>query len=677
MRSTFVGCALAALVVAGTHAGSSAPTVHLYADTAPNVFGSPAWAPWWASAKTDMAASAFSNMRSGAYPASLYMQPAEMIVYSTGDLGYRLHTLFWIPGETTASLNGRFQMRYCLDWGGVDYIYDFDIADYVAYDGVGGSVGWTQPVSSWENSGSGVAGRPGWAWWAVDDDALPYTTDGDPYNETNADDVEALARVIRSAQTYFRLEIRTRATITDPWGNYDSVQVNIMQPELSLLSKDTCVNAVETMTVDVRIDNDAEAWMAGVTTIVDFDDTKLAFVGATAVGPFPMVVNGPIVTGNTIRFSNGVGMGNPEVNPIGTVTVARLEFAPLAGSSGCSIADLVEFSSWGIFSSTITDDSGTEILHTQVGIQPVTIDLLAPTLVGVPGNVTTPCDAGETYATVPLTAPTATDNLVCGNPVVTLLVTFPDSSTDTVLPALDQYPIGTTTIAWTATDDCGNWSTANTTVTVTNTQVLNLDIQLSPSVLAVAHTRNVRVRWGAGALNTVVPVSFTGVNGSATVTISPAGSYSCISVKDELHTVTDWDVPTILLGEYYASAYLIQGDSNNDNKIDILDFGLFVGDFGPAAINGRSNFDADLFVNNADFTHISSAFFTVGVNCGGYVAGGGEPLDRISIRELRALGLGEMAQADINGDGWVDMTDVSLFMQGVHPAPAAPLTKAP
>ncbi|MBX3355727.1 MAG: hypothetical protein KF724_08515 [Phycisphaeraceae bacterium] len=867
--------------------------MNLYADSAPNLFGSPAWAPWWASARADMEAGTFENMRSGAYPGSLLMSPHNLIVYSTGDLGRRLHTMFWIPDETTASLDGRFQMRYCLDWDGVDYVYDFGLNDYVVYDGPTGSAGWVQPAGSWSNYSTGVVGNPGWAWWATDDDAPPFSTDANPYNETDAADVEALARIIRSAQTYFRLEIRTRATIGDAWGNYDAIQVNIDQPAIELLATDTCVNASENLFVDVRVTNSsgawdsvntfdapvpiaatqapgvwytdryapaifaqasfdgddrlhhgidaadgadnrppafsgafyntqgrkfdlptgtnamavdlyvpadwattgrrmaglwgtavndanvltgypileftsdggtprfrgwdngfwidmglptgfaydqwvtltitlssdsfsysvgdlaatvdglgsarisnvilqghntttgvtydiywdnfaqgvngtAGAWMAGIQTIVDFDSTRLDFVGATAEGPFPLVVFGPFVTGDTIIFANGVGFGDSEVKPVGTVTVARLEFQPKVGSSGCDINDLVAFSSWSVFSTQLTDEVGTPILSTHIDINDVTIDLISPVLVGVPGDVTTPCDAGETYATVPVTPPTATDNLPCGNPVVTLLVTYPDSSTSTTLPVDHEYPIGTTTLQWTATDECGNTSTATTTITVLNASLLNLDITLSGTV-GGSHTRDIRVRWGPGALNALVPVNFVGANGTASVLIAPAGVYTCFNVKDEVHTLANAVTPSVLGGEYFVSAFLIQGDSNNDNLIDILDFGLFVGDFGPAAQNGRSNFNADFVVNNADFTFISLSFFSIGESCGAYADGGAQPLASIHVKELAKMGLAELAIADLNGDGWVDSTDIALFMQGVRPKTPAgrPLQSKP
>ena len=40
----------------------------LYVDSAPNVYGSPDWAPWWDAAKADVAAGTFTNLRTGTYP---------------------------------------------------------------------------------------------------------------------------------------------------------------------------------------------------------------------------------------------------------------------------------------------------------------------------------------------------------------------------------------------------------------------------------------------------------------------------------------------------------------------------------------------------------------------------------------------------------------------------------
>ena len=96
---------------------------------------------------------------------------------------------------------------------------------------------------------------------------------------------------------------------------------------------------------------------------------------------------------------------------------------------------------------------------------------------------------------------------------------------------------------------------------------------------------------------------------------------------------------------------------------------MYVADFGAAAGNGRSNFNGDGLVSTTDFAFISANFFQVGsAGCAGAggVAGDG-PMDRVSVAQLRKMGMGEIAMADLNRDGWVDTADMALWMQGVRP----------
>jgi hypothetical protein len=115
---------------------------------------------------------------------------------------------------------------------------------------------------------------------------------------------------------------------------------------------------------------------------------------------------------------------------------------------------------------------------------------------------------------------------------------------------------------------------------------------------------------------------------------------------------------------------LISGDSNQDNVVDILDYALWALDSGLQAPNSRSNFDANLAVNTADFTFIANNFFLEGASgCAGAGDGlaGSAARDRISVAELRKMGNGEMVPLDLNGDGWLDTEDMTLWMQGVRP----------
>ena len=199
-------------------------TVNLYVDSAPNVNGSPAWAPWWTQTKTDVVGGLFTNMRTGTYPGTLYMDPYDEIVYSTGDLGKRLHWIYWIPGATKAGLSNLFQVKMVVDWDGVDYTYDWSSGGVLAPDSA--ELGWVQP-GSWSDYSGGVIGSFGHAWWATDDDALPLSTDGNPYNETNQADIDALRQVVFDYQTFALGMYRIRDTETGPW-QYGSLQVDVI-----------------------------------------------------------------------------------------------------------------------------------------------------------------------------------------------------------------------------------------------------------------------------------------------------------------------------------------------------------------------------------------------------------------------------------------------------------------
>ena len=187
--------------------------VALYADTAPNANGSPDWADWKTAAFAAAADSSFVNMASGMFPGSQQFWPTEAIVYSTGDLGQRLHWVYWLPNATTAGLDGLFQVKNVMDWDGVEYTYDWSTGETVEDSP---DVGWIQP-GSWINYQGGVVGTFGNAWWASDDLAPPLSTDANPYNETDAADVESLAAEMVAYQTHWDGLIRYRDTPTSDW----------------------------------------------------------------------------------------------------------------------------------------------------------------------------------------------------------------------------------------------------------------------------------------------------------------------------------------------------------------------------------------------------------------------------------------------------------------------------
>ena len=135
-------------------------------------------------------------------------------------------------------------------------------------------------------------------------------------------------------------------------------------------------------------------------------------------------------------------------------------------------------------------------------------------------------------------------------------------------------------------------------------------------------------------------------------------------------------VPSVVGARYLAAVSLSQGDSNDDDLVDVLDFGMYVADRGVGKNPlSRSNFDRNPVVNNADFSFIGLNFLLTGDACGG-AFNGGAPRERVSVKDLRRAGLGHMVEADINGDGWVDATDMALAMQGIYRRDGAPAPQA-
>src|SRR5205807_8431848 len=111
-------------------------------------------------------------------------------------------------------------------------------------------------------------------------------------------------------------------------------------------------------------------------------------------------------------------------------------------------------------------------------------DTEKPTLT-CPADVTTNTDAGQCYATgIALGTPTTFDN--CGG---TMTVTN---------DAPAQFPIGATSVVWTATDSYGNSVTCTQQVVVVDTRPLPLFC-----IISIAREGdNIRVTWAAAGGST-------------------------------------------------------------------------------------------------------------------------------------------------------------------------------
>lgn len=317
---------------------------------------------------------------------------------------------------------------------------------------------------------------------------------------------------------------------------------------------------------------------------------------------------------------------------------------------------------------TVTDASGNKATDTQT----VTVHDSEDPVITCPGDIQVYALPNSSEASVDPGTATATDN--CD--VQSVVGTRSDSK-----PLDDPYPVGVTTITWVATDTSSNTAQCQQTITVLNKNEATITVELE-SVTA-SPTREIEFQFGgdgSGANTATVYANVVFTSGTGTVTVEvPAGvQWTCVTAKDRQHTLRSQTALGVAGGKYTASFTgsdkLIGGDLTNDNLVDILDFGVFAGQYGTAYPGYRAwpNRDADISadgqVQSADFTYIQTHFLGRGeALCGGAAdaaAGLAEPVTTIRLRDLsRIIGAKAAYAADVNKDGIIDLKDVELFVQ--------------
>lgn len=229
-------------------------------------------------------------------------------------------------------------------------------------------------------------------------------------------------------------------------------------------------------------------------------DTRLALAVNSVVGACAAIVNPGIATAT----DDGAGV---------TMAGARSDGLPLDAAYPKGVTTIT----W-----TATDAGGLASTATQT----ITVSDKENPLVTAPANISARTDQHATTATVVVGVATAADN--CPN------VTVSGARSDN-LPLLAGYPIGVTTIKWTATDASGNIGSAAQTITVVGnappvvTPPANIAVNTDPGVCtAVVNPGTatatddtpgatvVGVRSDASVLNGTYPKGVTTITWTAT-----------------------------------------------------------------------------------------------------------------------------------------------------------------
>ena len=425
----------------------------------------------------------------------------------------------------------------------------------------------------------------------------------------------------------------------------------------------------QTFTVNVNLGT-LPVRAVGMQARILFDPTVVEYVpNAFGIGgtAFPQTIFASSAA-DSVTFSTGVSLAG---NGVGVTTgnAAQLTFRAIAGA--CNITNAIRLAPTG-FNNRISSEATPTNPSAPIPFSTVHLvnisSFAALAFDGVPAqNISLAADAGTTLGAA-VAEPVVTAASVCGTHPVSVSIQYPAASglpNGSTWPA--RFPIGVSTVTWSASDNTGSPTNVSRTVEVLNHQLMTLDVNLFGGVNPnLSFTRPMRVRLSTGDVVTA-NVTFAGSNGAVIDAQVPVReSYTCVSVKDPTHTLASTQAVSIDGTKYVAAApfSLIGGDSNDDNLVDVLDFSNFILDRGVGKdASSRSNYDRNPVVNTADFTYVTISFLRSGDACGGGLTGGA-PRDRISVKELRRNGLGNLAAADLNGDGWVDTADMAYFAQG-------------
>jgi hypothetical protein len=283
-----------------------------------------------------------------------------------------------------------------------------------------------------------------------------------------------------------------------------------------------------------------------------------------------------------------------------------------------------------------------------------------------------------------------------------------------------DFPSGVTTITCgEGAGGCAGGGSCEWTITVSDENTVTSELQLSPIVESGPFDRC--ITWEIYPDDCGDPLIISDVvtfgqpnnipgHGTYEAKV-PCGDYTCTTARDSLHTLRSVAEAEVIeeevsdgMYEYTRLVYFLEykgdpevggnwltgGNLNDDCVIDILDFGVFLGEFGADYGSGdtdcsteapHADINGDGLVDDTDYGFIEGNFLEVNKeNCCGAVAdgcnppgGGGQTTQALIIdnkgRVLSTPVTPKLQRADLNGDGVLDFADFELFQAGERPAP--------
>jgi len=412
--------------------------------------------------------------------------------------------------------------------------------------------------------------------------------------------------------------------------------------------------------------------VSGFLAFLSFDADLLSYrpdLSSYTADPFPVHVGtiGSALSGpGQLDLNGSAGPNDPGTTS--DTLLATLKFEVIAACEATS----VDFRTSPPYVSQLSVQ-GNPIAAATQGTPDFTIDDTAPTITA-PDDIVVQADPGGCTATLDPGTPTAADT--CG--VLIAGLRSDGQAMDAAYPSAQV-----TTLAWTATDDCGHSASDTQTVTVLAQNHVAATIVLAgvnaddwPAPPLVRCIKFVPRNGSSCGAAMHVPVTFAGNPATGTAEFDlPCGSWTSLCAKDEQHTLFDMQPLSPAEGQFVTAAplVLVAGNSDNDSDVDIHDVTYLMFTFGELSDAGGCPWnaavrDADFtnsgVIGSGDFSLLSDNWLTFS-SCLCAMPAQAAPLDRVAARDLPPQ---VAARVDRNRDGLVDVSDVELF-EGDHGLP--------
>jgi hypothetical protein len=433
---------------------------------------------------------------------------------------------------------------------------------------------------------------------------------------------------------------------------------------------------------------------------ITYDPTCMEFVSIAPGGdPFVFEIEQIVdEAAGYIFYAVGVDPFGPGVGVLGEGILATISFNKIGDCNECNLG----FAGDNPEDIVLADADGQPVLDVEPN-DSIMVYANGGVTVDVPDDVILNVDCDANTATPSWDSPTAAGecydvDLVCTGSHESGYV----YSHEEVMGG-GEMPIGISTFCCTATDVfCGHAVVDCWTVEVQDQTTLDVVVQLSP-IIAGDVTRCIEFALYADCVQDPLmfdaELFFGGIwdhvgHFTDTMKIPSAGQWTCITAQDQLHTLRasadlvcgpDGVYSAVFKGDpFFGGNWLINGNLDAWKKenpyashdvIDIIDFAQFVANYLTIVdpntycpshpMEGHADINGDGIVDALDFAFIMQNFLAVSKDacCPEGPASTTQPRTSVTVRELRAMGMGDLAVADLNSDGVVNAADMASFTE--------------